>query len=324
MSDVTNFPWSQPRGVRWIHPSYRDLVIEQLAIDINLRSRFLELMDIEGVKLAVSQAGGRRGDRRLPLLVSESDWKLLLSRSLEIVKNSDVPTAILMIRILRSATVDLPGITRNQLLRVLEACCGAIRVRVDETQCVIKEAELRELLEATVLIDPLPVLPQLGPTWKSATSSFRATIKSATDGSELIDGFAVEEWVRLTDLLVKNEPRFMRQVNYPQAFTGDITQLVSTIRREAELDNDDEDLDSLWAEADRMDILEKSLGVLADLFPNFAAELSVIRSAAASHEDYLREKFRESRPDSDESYDDDEARGVGSQSFDIEAVFIDL
>ena len=54
--------------VQWIHPSYRDLVIDELSQDQSLRLRFLQMANLEGIKLALSQAGGAKGERHLPLL----------------------------------------------------------------------------------------------------------------------------------------------------------------------------------------------------------------------------------------------------------------
>src|SRR6185437_13150817 len=63
-------------GVRvaWVHPTWRDLVIERLAADAELRHRFLGRCGPHGVVLALSTGGGARGERRLPLLRDDKDW----------------------------------------------------------------------------------------------------------------------------------------------------------------------------------------------------------------------------------------------------------
>lgn len=65
-------PW-----VRWIHPSYRDLVIEELALDAGLTAVFLQGASAEGIALALSRAGGATGERNLPLLQTPSAWNAL-------------------------------------------------------------------------------------------------------------------------------------------------------------------------------------------------------------------------------------------------------
>jgi hypothetical protein len=70
------------RYVEWIHPSYRDLVIEQLRDGGSLKSEFLNRMNVAGIKLALSDAGGSTGRLRFPLITSSRDWDVLRERTL--------------------------------------------------------------------------------------------------------------------------------------------------------------------------------------------------------------------------------------------------
>ncbi len=67
--------------VAWVHPSWRDLVIDELAADAAARARFLAAAGLDGVLLALSTAGGARGDRLLPLLIADADWDALGDRA---------------------------------------------------------------------------------------------------------------------------------------------------------------------------------------------------------------------------------------------------
>jgi hypothetical protein len=60
--------------VAWVHPTWRDLVIERLAGDANLRRRFLGRCGPHGIVLALSTSGGAEGERRLPLICDDEDW----------------------------------------------------------------------------------------------------------------------------------------------------------------------------------------------------------------------------------------------------------
>jgi hypothetical protein len=66
--------------VAWVHPSWRDLVIDELASDPEGRRRFLAAAGLDGVLLALSTAGGAGGERLLPLLVADADWDVLGDR----------------------------------------------------------------------------------------------------------------------------------------------------------------------------------------------------------------------------------------------------
>jgi hypothetical protein len=63
--------------VAWVHPSWRDLVIEHLASSPAERRAFLAAAEVPGLELALSIGGGERGERELPLVVDDADWDAL-------------------------------------------------------------------------------------------------------------------------------------------------------------------------------------------------------------------------------------------------------
>jgi hypothetical protein len=93
-----------PHRVTWVHPSWRDLVIDQLAADDDARRRFLERCSIEGVLLALSRAGGATGARRLPLLRADDDWDALTDRLYDLVPQLTDPD---LVRLLSALTDSL-------------------------------------------------------------------------------------------------------------------------------------------------------------------------------------------------------------------------
>ena len=52
--------------VAWVHPTWRDLVIERLAADAELRRRFLARCGPHGIVLALSTSGGAEGGAAPP------------------------------------------------------------------------------------------------------------------------------------------------------------------------------------------------------------------------------------------------------------------
>lgn len=66
--------------VAWVHPTWRDLVIECLAGDAELRRHFLGHCGPHGIALALSTSGGVEGRRRLPLIASDEDWDAIGDR----------------------------------------------------------------------------------------------------------------------------------------------------------------------------------------------------------------------------------------------------
>src|SRR6266480_176310 len=61
----------------WMHPSWRDMVIEFLIASDGARRNFLEKSGVHGLMLAFSGGGGSKGLRKFPLLVEAADWRLL-------------------------------------------------------------------------------------------------------------------------------------------------------------------------------------------------------------------------------------------------------
>src|SRR5581483_7282414 len=80
-----------PESVTWVHPSWRDLVIDELAADLDARQRFLSRSSIDGVLLGISTAGGAAGARDLPLLREDADWDVLADRLSVLVPELDDP-----------------------------------------------------------------------------------------------------------------------------------------------------------------------------------------------------------------------------------------
>ncbi|MGH2909052.1 MAG: hypothetical protein ACRDK8_07140, partial [Solirubrobacteraceae bacterium] len=69
-----------PLGIGWVHPSWRDLVIDELRHGAAARRRFLATCSLYGMMLALSLEGGAGGERALPLVVDDHDWDVLADR----------------------------------------------------------------------------------------------------------------------------------------------------------------------------------------------------------------------------------------------------
>ncbi len=76
--------------VDWIHPSYRDLSIDELSENASDRARFLANCGESGLTLAVSLAGGAEGLRQLPLLQTENDWECFAICAQQLVRERPV------------------------------------------------------------------------------------------------------------------------------------------------------------------------------------------------------------------------------------------
>jgi len=77
-------------GYSWVHPSWRDLVIEYLSASTQERRDFLAQSSIYGIMLAIS-GGGATGRRAFPLLLEPEDWAALESATSKFVATASLP-----------------------------------------------------------------------------------------------------------------------------------------------------------------------------------------------------------------------------------------
>jgi len=186
-----------PLGIGWVHPSWRDLVIDELREDPDARRRFLSVSAVEGVTLAVSGAGGSTGERTLPLLIDDADWDTLGDRLYEL----------------------RPGLEDRELARVLLALSGAIAVVSDPYQARELDCLAANVLRTTRRAwderhEPVSVFlleawfganarlatpvahPQLAPTWAELHPG--ALLLEHPDPAELA---RTEEWLEFAEVL---------------------------------------------------------------------------------------------------------------------------
>ncbi|MCH8837926.1 MAG: hypothetical protein IIA60_09040 [Candidatus Marinimicrobia bacterium] len=76
------------RTVDWIHPSYRDLLIEVLQNDQELQEEFLKTANVEGITLALSVSGSSYGERLLPFTKTENSFNIIRTRCLEMLRDT--------------------------------------------------------------------------------------------------------------------------------------------------------------------------------------------------------------------------------------------
>ncbi len=111
-----------PSSATWVHPSWRDLVIDRLAADPDARRRFLERCSIDGVLLALSLGGGHDGERSRPLLGSDADWDALDARIHDLVPDLDDQGLTRLLNMLESGSspdhAEFVAVTRTALDRM--------------------------------------------------------------------------------------------------------------------------------------------------------------------------------------------------------------
>lgn len=329
--------------IDWIHPSCRDLVIEELATHAELRNRFLGTMSLQGIKLAISDSGGATGNRQLPLMNHPSAWEVLEKRCLELAISKSSSEAIDLLTALASAATNTSDPARkNSLCKVIAAICTAIAAKWDKESTVLRADHLVAYSEASILVRPFPPMPNMEPSWEIHLQSVRSALAEAEDGKYL-EPEPIRQWTKFMTVVNNNEPRFLRVIGFPTIQTADITRLLTEVDSElgpvVSLDSADE-YDS---EIERLNSIKDGLDSLVKLLPwevekkiydeedpqSIPPELSDLRerliaclARLSSRIHSLQERAAELTPP-EPDYDDDGYRGA-EDYFDIEGLFSDL
>jgi hypothetical protein len=215
--------------VDWIHPSYRDLVIDELAADPGLRIPFLKKASLEGVKLALSYAGGPEGLRQLPFMLSAESWDVLEERALAIVKTSDQDRDLLEVL---SSTAKVPnsGDFELQRERLITAVCRAIKEKWDSAARRLAAADLSAYRGARSAINSDLELPDLLGTWLLLGQEFGEDL-AAHPSFEQFDFDSFGELTRFAEEAEACAPGFLGRQGLPDQFESATERMFQKAKR---------------------------------------------------------------------------------------------
>ena len=196
--------------VAWVHPSWRDLVIEHLARDDDARMRYLRSSSIHGTLLALSTEGGADGTRRLPLLRSDRDWDAVNDRIYELAPDLESAELIGLLGAVSRTIEDLNGtataveadaLGRSALTRVSALWTTA--------HVPIAVPELAAWFELAQLLSPRPSPPPVAVTWVELVP---VTPPDISDYRSL-ERFA--DWLTLAELLLSYDRGLLSELGFP-------------------------------------------------------------------------------------------------------------
>jgi hypothetical protein len=202
-------------GIDWVHPSWRDLVIEHLATDSKARLRFLSRCSVHGAALALSVAGGRDGQRQLPLMINDADWDALSDRIHVLVADLDVPDLSALLSSIHEAirqserdrtSVELLALAGSMLKRLVSIWNGA------KAPVPLPALGGWFALAGSLPPERAPASPpDLTRTWAEL---FPAVTPDLADRAST-ESFA--DWLALADLLRKHQPDELMRLRFDDA-----------------------------------------------------------------------------------------------------------
>lgn len=258
-------------SVTWVHPSWRDLVVDRLSAHPGARRRFLGAAGVDGALLALSTAGGSAGERALPLLREDADWDALAGRLGPLLAEAeDRDLARLMGGL--AAVLAAPGLHRRvraeavALARVtLERARGAW----DATEAPVPVWLLAGWLELAAGVEPPVELPRLSSTWVELLPSPRLDPELPVGLLEKLDRWT--DWLAFVEVLATGAPEALERLAFPGAYGGWLDTLESCARFEA----------AGRVRPERGALLAQALEVVARVVPERRAESAYLAEALA-------------------------------------------
>lgn len=192
-----------------MHPSWRDLVIDHLRGDPAARRRFLERCSLHGALLALSRAGGSKGDLRLPLLSRDADWDALTDHLHAMICELDSTELGALLDALVLAVEGVAGTAKEREARALAA---AVLRRSSTYWAAHRPPAPLPVVEAwldiAALVGGRPEPAAIGAAW---IELLPADAPSLTDATEL-ERFA--EWLGLAAALRRDDPEFLGALGF--------------------------------------------------------------------------------------------------------------
>jgi hypothetical protein len=253
-------------GVTWVHPSWRDLIIEELISDRKARQRFLQSCSIEGILLAISTAGGSAGERLLPLLRDDQDWDALSDRLVVVMPDLDEPGINRLLVTLAEAKAAMPSDDQGEIAALAAYALQRIAQRWNEDGAVIPVGVLASWFELAAAIPEPPPPPELAVTWIELLPGDRIDLHSPTDIARF------DDWTALSELLQAHARHKLETFGFPEKQGNTISTFVDDVKQMARS----------VEHAARRELLIRILWRLSELAPEYAKRAAKIASRLAA------------------------------------------
>jgi hypothetical protein len=211
-----------PDSVTWVHPSWRDLVIDELAANADTRRRFLSRCGLDGLLLAFSTGGGATGERRFPLLVDDADWDTLGDRLHSLVPTLDDHDTFRLLATLRAALAAADGSARGEI----DALAASVLSTVGRTwgDAAVPVALLTAWFDLAAHVPGAVAPPRLHPTWIDLMPTESISARSRDDLRRL------DDWLALVETLRDRCPDVLDELGYPEQNLPAIHRVIASAR----------------------------------------------------------------------------------------------
>lgn len=305
-------------SIRWMHPSFRDLVINNLATSPKLRRDFLRNCQVPGVRLALSTAGGLQGERVRPLLVDDEDWTVLKATILRIAAvDRNAQTQILNIASEASESAS------DRMQFVLPDLLTLLRETWDRDRIPITLNLLSIYFALSIRTRPMAPAPDLTETWNDAwTDAQREFDRIRTDSDAGPD--LVRYFIDLTRLIQLNEPRFLRLVGFPENYEVPFKMISSEFEKIYPLETEYESKSKFESAVQVSSDFEDFFECVGDLFVNCSDIAASARKTCRGQRRTFEQVLVDNYPDEENETSGSHITSSLGPTFNLESIFEDL
>lgn len=263
-------------SIEWMHPSWRDLVIEHLRISPSERKSFLSHCGLPGFLLALSQAGGASGDRKRPLLVDEDDWSILINSVPRVLSSSDGAASQVLSYLSQSKTGGQGLIEAEtgsaKLVELCKEVLLCVRTIWNGGETPGDSAVVAWYYDLSERLSPLPPGPELDGVWRTFFSAAVKEIDEFNSNADEIQVSSIIEFFELARIIRRNEPRFLRQAGFPDCFISVAEVLLKKISERSQKPRKSCWRISAATEDQLFDDLIDISEVISEFFPNLQGD----------------------------------------------------
>jgi conflict system STAND superfamily ATPase len=221
-----------PLGIGWVHPSWRDLVVDELRRDAAARRRFLDACGVHGAMLALSREGGVAGERMLPLLVDDGDWDHLGDRTHQLLHElEDQELGHLLLALQAVRTMDVTRSQKREARNLATYLLITLAQHWDQQRVPVPSFLLEQWYDLNLwALQPIAP-PRLDRTWAELYPVLPRT--GGLDRSELA---RADEWLAVAQILHAYDPGRLAELGFFERDQELLARLTETLARTTDED----------------------------------------------------------------------------------------
>lgn len=307
----------------WVHPSHRDLVIDQLSSSEEMSEHYIKHGGVAAISLALSQAGGAAGERSFPLLKQPQSWKVLEAACIARIRESPIQHAAAVFTALENAT---SGRTNDRLRKLILSVCSAASEHWNAEGTVLSAGLINRFFKLCEKSRAYVRGPSLQPSWLAACGGLKKEAKDAKEFPDALSTNALGRWIDLLYLIMKTEPRLIDREAIEEDFGEMVEEYLTAIRELVDAEFSEDDPEEYQREAERSVEISRSLAPLGSLFPSKSDVIESLTAQLETRSESLEEEGEELKAELGlrEPDDDDYRPSPSREDFDVESLFEDL